>query len=415
MSFIVALILELLTAVLRAFLLPIIFLIALLLWLLELLLRLWRARSFYPEETGEGCPPLPEAVVRRPDPCIYSQELLMAQGVPVTWNNPDIWIAPASNPAAIMPDSYHLADDTDYLVTVQVHNASTDAALGVRVRLRHRSWGINVPDLQPVETDGMGQEVSRYVDVAPMGATLTVFKWHTQKLAPGEVKHYCLQASLEHPLDVNTANNVGQENTNVYAANPGEVTPNELVDVVVPLFNAERVAQPFRFEATMYQVDTTQMHTLRLRANPGYRRWSLAQRVANVIPTMHPRPPAPGPREREERASRPARGRRGGFRFAFFAQRPLVAIRTKYVGLEAVRDRLRKLDVTPPPAMAMHADGRPFGEPLEVGANVIMPVHVTLTIPADARPGALFPINIIAKQANGVLVGGVTLLLQVKE
>lgn len=414
MGFILIVLMELLAALLRALLLPIVFLIALLLWLWELLVRLWRAKSFYPEEDDEGCRPLPEAVVRRPDPCIYSQELLMAQGVPVTWNNPDIWISPVSNPAAVMPDSYHLDEDTDYLVTVQVHNASTDAALGVRVRLRHRSWGINVPDLQPVETDGMGQEVSQFVDVAPMGSGLAVFNWHTQTLAPGEVKHYCLQASLEHPLDVNTANNVGQENTNVYAANPGHVTPGELVDVIVPLFNPQRVAQAFRFDATMYQVNGALKHTLRLHANPGYRRWSLAQRVANIIPTMHPRPPAPPLAGREETVSRPARGRRGGFGFSFFAQRRLVAIRTRYVGLASVRDRLRNLDVRPPLAMALQAEGRPFGEPVDVGPNVTALVRVTLTVPQDARPDAFFPINVIARDANGVLAGGVTLLLQVQ-
>lgn len=412
MGFILTLLMELMTTLLRALLLPIVFLIALLLWLWELLVRIWRAKSFYPGEHDEGCPPLPEAVVRRPDPCLYSQELLMAQGIPVTWNNPDIWIAPASNPAALMPDSYHLTDDTDYLVTVRVHNASTDAALGVRVRLRHRSWGVNVPDLQPVETDGMGQEVSRFVDVAPMGSSPTVFKWHTQKLALGEVKHYCLQASLEHPLDVNTANNVGQENTNVYAANPGHVAPGELVDVAVPLFNADRTAQVFRFEATMYRVDEVQRHVLRLHANPGYRRWSLAQRVANLIPTMHPRPSASTPREREGLGARAGTGRH---RFSLFAQRPLVAVRTRYIGLTPVRDRLRKLDVAPPPTMVIQAAGQPLGERIEVGANLTVPVRVTLTIPMDVQPGALLPINIIAKKANGVLIGGVTLLLQVKE
>jgi hypothetical protein len=65
--------------------------------------------------------------------------------------------------------------------------------------------------------------------------------------------------------------------------------------------------------------------------------------------------------------------------------------------------------------MAIRAEGRPLGEGLEVGGKQTVPVRVTLTVPADARPGALLPINIIARQANGVLVGGVTLLLHVKE
>jgi len=35
--------------------------------------------------------PFPEDVMRRPDPCIYSQFYLQEQNLPVTWNNPDIW------------------------------------------------------------------------------------------------------------------------------------------------------------------------------------------------------------------------------------------------------------------------------------------------------------------------------------
>ena len=291
MDFVRVLTLELWAALLRALFLPVVFPVALLLRLLRWLAWLWRTRSFYPEEGEGGCPPIPEALVRRPDPCIYSQKLLLEQGLPVTWNNPDIWIAPAADPTAVMPDSYHLTEDTDYLVTVRVHNASTDAALGVRVRLRHRSWGFNIPDLLPVETDGAGQEVSRFVDVAPMGSSLAVFHWHTETLPPGEVKHYCLQASLEHPLDVNLANNVGQENTNVYAANPGHVTPGEVVEVRVPLVNPGRFREAFRFEATLYQVEESRKHVLRLDTNPGYRPWHLDQRIANIVPTLHPESP----------------------------------------------------------------------------------------------------------------------------
>lgn len=66
------------------------------------------------------------------DPLITKQALraififlLQSQGLPVTWNNPDIWIARADNPGNIEPDSYHLTDNTDYIVTVRVHNAPT--------------------------------------------------------------------------------------------------------------------------------------------------------------------------------------------------------------------------------------------------------------------------------------------------
>ena len=336
----------------------------------------------------------------------------MALGAPVTWNNRDIWIAPASNPAAVMADSYHLAEDTDYLVTVQPQNASTDAALGVRVRLRLRSWGFNIPDLQPVETGPLGLEVSRYVDIAPNGSTQTIFNWHTPKLAAGEVKHYCLQASLEHPLDINPANNVGQENTNVHATNPGHVMPGETIELIVPLHNPAPEEQRFRFEATIYQIDETPKHILRLQANRGYRRWSLAQRVANVVPTLHPGRLSAAGHHREGGTGRPGPGH---YRFSLLAQRPLVAIRTRYIGMEPILKELRGLDVTPPRNMDLLAEGQQLNELIALGARLTVPIRFTITIPTDARPGQLFPLNLLARQANGVFVGGVTILLQVKE
>jgi hypothetical protein len=80
MGLILTLLLELLVALLRLLLLRIVFLIAFLLWLLELLLRLWRTKNLYPSELEEGCPPLTGSIIRRPDPCLYSQERFMEQG-----------------------------------------------------------------------------------------------------------------------------------------------------------------------------------------------------------------------------------------------------------------------------------------------------------------------------------------------
>lgn len=255
---------EIVVALVRAVLLVIVLILVLVLKLWEWLLWLFKTKTLYPEEAEDRCGKIPEVLVRRPDPCIYSQTYLAAQGLPVTWNNPDIWVAPAAAPGQVEPDSYQLKDDTDYIVSVRAHNASTDPAIGVRVRLVYRPWSFNSPDATPVEVDAAGNEVVNSVDIPAMGATVTQFRWHTPPVAAGESAHYCLQAHLSHPLDVNTANNMGQENTRVYSQNPGFVTPGEIAQFDVPLFNTARREQRVRFIADRYQIDLTDRVELKL-------------------------------------------------------------------------------------------------------------------------------------------------------
>lgn len=201
---------EILLALLRLIIFVPLFPLVLLLRVWESLRRAIRTKNLYPEEERHPCSRIPEAVMRRPEPCIYSQFLLQAKGLPVTWNNPDIWVARADNPGAIEPDSYHLVEGTDYIVSVRVHNASTDLALGVRVRLNHRKWSFNRPSWNPVETDAKGKEVFRLMNGMPMSSNPTQFYWRTPTLKPGdEVRHFCLQARLFHPMDTNASNNVG--------------------------------------------------------------------------------------------------------------------------------------------------------------------------------------------------------------
>src|SRR5262245_15453210 len=164
---------EFLVGLLRLIVFVITFFLVLLVKICEKLRWLLHTKNLFEEEVEEEeCGSVPEPLIRRPDPCIYSQELLLSQGLPVTWDNPDIWMAPASNPSAIEPDSYHLKDDTDYLVSVQVHNASTDPAINVQVRLVYRLWSFNSPNFVPVEVNVNGQEVFRYADVPAMGAAI---------------------------------------------------------------------------------------------------------------------------------------------------------------------------------------------------------------------------------------------------
>jgi hypothetical protein len=409
---------EVLVALLRAIVLLLFTILLLLLKFIEWLCALLRRRDLYPEEKDKPCGKIPEAVIRRPDPCLYSQRLLMSQGLPVTWNNPDIWVARADNPAGIEPDSYHLQDDTDYIVTVRVHNASTDPAIGVRVRLNYRPWSFNSPDLVPVETDANGDEVVRFVHVPPMSSVplvpgappvspdLAQFMWHTPKLDPGQPQqHYCLQASLFHPLDVNTGNNMGQENTNVYRSNnPGPATPGETVTFTVPLFNLARRPQRFVFEAQAYAVNEEDSFELDLKTTRGYARQSLSQRLGNLMPSLHVKAVATG---RDKITSRS--------RFNFQYQPRLVGVKTRYEGFDEIKKTILSRDYSLPPGMIVTVDGNDLQEGIVLQEKGSKDVEVAVKTPPDARPGMSIPMNLWALSEDGVLAGGVTVIFNFEE
>lgn len=400
--------LEFFVALLRFFFLLIIFPIVVILRIKELFLELLKKNNLFEKKDEEPCPPLPETVIRRPDPCIYSQGLLASQGLPVTWNNPDIWVARADSPGTVEPDSYHLEDDTDYIVSVQVHNASTDLAIGVRVRLTYRPWSFASQEITPVETDINGKEVFRFVDVMPTpSSTVTQFNWHTPRVEPGEEsRHFCLQARLYHPMDINTGNNLGQENTVVYRDNPGDVEPGEEVTLTVPLFNRARAERRFQFETTAYEIQTEDRVTLELKTARGYARWPQSKRLANMLPTLHMRRP-----EHSEVASR-------GFslgRFDLQRQPRLRVVKTRYVGFEALRNTIISRDYSLPPGMTVTPgvtdDVLGFTHAPQEGRDI----EFRIRIPDDAQPGARLPLNIIARAGDGALVGGITVILNVKE
>lgn len=389
---------EILTALLRIIFLIALFIVVIFLRFWECLFELLRKKSLYQEEKKKPCGRLPEAIIRRPDPCIYSQKLLQAQGLPVTWNNPDIWVARADNPSNIEPDSYHLVEDTDYIVSVRAHNASTELAVGVRVRLNYRPWSFNSPDLTPVETDVNGNEVFRFVDIMPMSSIITTFKWHTPKLEQGEQnKHFCIQASLHHPMDINTANNMGQENTNVYSANPGHVVPGEVLKFSVPLYNRSKNARRFKFEAFIYEVNQKDRFTLELKTIRGYVRQSLSRKLANIMPTLHSK----------QDISRQ--------RFSFLSQQLLKIVKTQYIGYEKIKETILSRNYSLPSGMFITADGQEISKGMEIRADGIKDVQFTVKIPDDTKPGAKLPLNITSFSDDGVLAGGITLLLNVKE
>jgi hypothetical protein len=407
-----------LVALLGLLILLVVFIPSLLLRFCEKLLKFLRTRNFKAEqEEKDPCnPPFPEPVMRRPDPCIYSQTYLASQGVPVTWNNPDIWMAKAATPNVIEPDSYHLEADTDYIVSVQAHNASTDLALGVKVRLLYRPWSFNSPDLLPAAVNANGQEVVRFVNIAGMGSAIAQFTWHTPPVPPGEERHYCLQAHLSHPLDTNLENNVGQENTNVHSANPGHVTAGELVRVDVPLFNPAGEDAQVAFRADAYAIDRTETIQLQRQTTTGRQRLPLSRRSGNVLPTLlpvgRPSPRPPAPPTGLARAAQPARSVRGDWRLVFGRTLRETVIRARYTGCDAYKKALLARNFDLPPGMEFEVPEAPTGPFLRARDRRDVPVQ--LKVPSDAQTGQQYSINVRAQTETGRLIGGVTLLLNVQ-
>ena len=345
------------------------------------------------EEEEKDCKhPFPEDLMRRPDPCIYSQTYLQAQGLPVTWNNPDIWVARKATPNIIEPDSYHLEENTDYIVTVQAHNASTDLAVGVRVRLVYRPWSFNSPDLVPVQVDANGNEVFRIVNIPPMGSTVTTFAWRTPPVGP-QGSHFCLQAILSHPLDTNGANNLGQENTVVIDTN------GQSARVVVPLHNPARVAQRLTITATEYRIEEKETVELRLKYNRGRRPVDTVGRVTRFVPSINP-----------DRSHGPETAFAGlGLEWS----KPFTVVKAKYVGMERLRERLIKQDVSLPPTLTLQIVDYDEGVTLAPKETRLMNVAIE---PADGVAiGDQFSVNLLALDQSGRLAGGVTVLLKVTE
>ncbi|MEO8439900.1 MAG: hypothetical protein ABI540_06715 [Spartobacteria bacterium] len=383
----------------------------------EKLSKFLRTRNFKAEEEEKDpCnPPFPEPVMRRPDPCIYSQTYLASQGVPVTWDNPDIWMAKAATPNVVEPDSYHLEDDTDYIVSVQAHNASTDLALGVKVRLLYRPWSFNSPDLLPVDVNASGQEVVRFVNIAPMGSAIAQFKWHTPSVPAGEDRHYCLQAHLSHPLDTNLENNVGQENTNVHSANPGHVAPGERIQVDVPLLKLGDEAARVIFRADAYAIDAKETVELKREINIGRQRFSLGERIGNVLPTLVPfgrvQPPSP-PSPTLRRAASASSNGSGRWRLVWGRRIPYRVTRARYTGHEAYKKALLARNFDLPQGMEFQATEQTNGPLLR--SRETRNVSVQLRVPPQAPSGQQYSINVRAQTETGRLIGGVTFLLNVQ-
>lgn len=153
---------------------------------------------------GDPCVEFPGHILHKPDPCIYDQFLLMADNQPVTWDNPDVNIYLNG----VEQYTYNLVTGTTYTVEITVHNSSREKpADGTTVDVRWIEFGAGSQTRHPIAT------LAANVPVWP-GTAVVSTQWRTPDV-PG---HYCIEVQLAHPDDGNPANNLGWNNTQVYAA-----------------------------------------------------------------------------------------------------------------------------------------------------------------------------------------------------
>jgi hypothetical protein len=183
------------------------------------------------------CQVIPPDVYRRPDPLIYSQSYLRSLGLGVTWDNPDIALFDAATGMEV--SSSALVANTEYEIRATIYNGSTDApAIGMPVQFSFLSFGIGTPSTFIGTTT-----VDLPVKGAPGHPATAAIRWRT----PATPGHYCIQVRLIWADDANPANNLGQENTQVRAAQSPAV-------FTFPVHNADVVPHTFELVADSYRL-----------------------------------------------------------------------------------------------------------------------------------------------------------------
>jgi len=167
---------------------------------------------------------------------IYSQSFLMAQGLAVTWDNPDIHL----EKAGVQVASDKIEANTDYEIVARVWNGSPLApAVGLPVRFSFIDFGIGGVTLPIGETT-----IDLPVNGAPGHPAFARMSWRT----PSTPGHYCLRVELIWADDANPANNVGQENLTVSALN----SPRAVF--TLPVRNEARTRRNYRMAADAYEI-----------------------------------------------------------------------------------------------------------------------------------------------------------------
>ncbi len=155
------------------------------------------------------CLPIPSGVWLQPDAYLYSQPALMAMGIAVTWDNPDVRIVDGTG-ASI--GSHDLLPSTDYRIQATIHNRSAAApAPGMPVLFAPMGFGAGAPLMKPI-----GTTIDLPVQGAPGEPALAEVLWTT----PATPGHYCIVIAAVWPDDANPSDNIGQHNTVIRDAAP---------------------------------------------------------------------------------------------------------------------------------------------------------------------------------------------------
>ena len=208
----------------------------------QVLKRFCRLRHRRPKQGTEhrptaptNCIPIDHPALVRPDPLLYSQRYLRNLGLAVTWNNPDIVLFKNGVPVS----SSNLGPETTYDVQVRIWNNSLEApVIAMPVHLSYLDFGIGT---EPIPIGSASADVG--VKGSGDQPGFVSIQW-TTPVTPG---HYCLQALLDPVDDIDRSNNLGQENTNVVAAqSPATFT--------FKLRNNTRLERIYRFELDGYEL-----------------------------------------------------------------------------------------------------------------------------------------------------------------
>ena len=202
--------------------------------------RCWKAGGDKKGDGSQGHPTskdlkIPPHTYKRPDPMIYSQFYLMAKGLAVTWDNPDIELFDG---AVAVPSSVLLPGHA-YAIHARVWNGSTDApAVNLLVKFFYMSFGVDTVRHYVGET-----HVDVPVKGSPMGPGIAKMAWTTPPAG-----HYCIQVELHWIDDANPFNNFGQENVDVKKLN----SPN--ASFVFAVRNTSPRARTLALRADAYEL-----------------------------------------------------------------------------------------------------------------------------------------------------------------
>lgn len=192
------------------------------------------------ESSGPSKVHLPSTIYKKPDPLIYSQYFLLAQGLAASWDNPDIRLTelPAPDGTMVFVPSNSLAPNHVYRIHALVHNGSLESpCVGMPVAFSYLTFGIGTIST-PIGATA--------INLAVKGAIGEPSEAFVDWLTPATPGHYCIQVLLIWPDDSQPLNNLGQENTDVKKLNSPKAT------FQFPLRNDAAVTRTFHLEVDTY-------------------------------------------------------------------------------------------------------------------------------------------------------------------